>query len=102
MRTTLTIFLSIILIIGFSAGGVSAEIKLTYNNYFPPTHMAAKISAEWCKEVEKRTNGEVKIQHFAGGQLLKAPKVFEGIVQGIADIGFSNLAYTRGRFPEAR
>ncbi len=32
--------------------------------------------------------------------MLPAPKVFEGVVQGIADIGFTNLAYTRGRFPE--
>ncbi|BBO83855.1 C4-dicarboxylate ABC transporter substrate-binding protein [Desulfosarcina ovata subsp. sediminis] len=100
MRTKSVIFLSIILIIGFSAGAVSAKIKLTYNNYFPPTHMTSKMSAEWCKEIEKRTNGEVKIQHFAGGQLLKANKVFEGVVKGIADIGFSNLAYTRGRFQE--
>jgi TRAP-type C4-dicarboxylate transport system substrate-binding protein len=100
MRTTFAIFLSIVLMIGFSAGSVSAKIKLTYNNYLPPTHMASKMSAEWCKEVEKRTNGEVQIQHFAGGQLLKPDKVFEGVVQGIADIGYTNLAYTRGRFPE--
>ncbi|BBO90347.1 hypothetical protein DSCOOX_35270 [Desulfosarcina ovata subsp. ovata] len=32
--------------------------------------------------------------------MLKANKVFEGVVKGIADIGFSNLAYTRGRFQE--
>jgi len=100
MRTKLAIFASIILIIGFSAGVVSAKIKMTYNNYFPPTHMASKITAEWCQEVEKRTNGEVQIQHFAGGQLLQNDKVFDGVVQGIADMGFSNLAYTRGRFPE--
>jgi TRAP-type C4-dicarboxylate transport system substrate-binding protein len=100
MRTKRVIFASIILIIGFSVGVASAKTKLTYNNYFPPTHMTSKMSAAWCQEVEKRTNGEVKIQHFAGGQLLKADKVFEGVVQGIADIGFSNLAYTRGRFPE--
>lgn len=100
MRTKLVIFASIILISGFSTGVVSAKIKMTYNNYFPPTHMASKVSAEWCQEIEKRSNGEVQIQHFAGGQLLQNDKVFDGVVQGIADIGFSNLAYTRGRFPE--
>lgn len=100
MRTRFVIFASIVLIVGFFAGSVSAKIKLTYNNYLPPTHMASKVSEAWCQEVEKRTNGEVKIQHFAGGQLLKPDNVFEGVVQGIADIGFTNLAYTRGRFPE--
>jgi TRAP-type C4-dicarboxylate transport system substrate-binding protein len=100
MRTKFVIFVSVILLVGSFAGSVSAKIKLTYNNYFPPTHMASKMSEEWCQEIEKRTNGEVQFQYFAGGQLLSADKVFEGVVQGIADIGFSNLAYTRGRFPE--
>lgn len=90
---------------GVTCGGIvqvasAAEIKLTYNNYFPPTHRMAKLGAEFCKEIEKRTNGKVKINYFAGGTLLKAPQVFDGVVQGIADIGMTNLAYTRGRFPE--
>lgn len=101
MRTKIAIFLSIIMLSGLFVGTAFAKkIKLTFNNYFPPTHMASKMSAEWCQEIEKRTNGEVQFQHFAGGQLLQADKVFDGVVQGIADVGFSNLAYTRGRFPE--
>lgn len=79
---------------------VGAEIKLTYNNYFPPTHRMAQLGAEFCKEIEKRSNGKVNISYFTGGTLLKAPQVFDGVVQGIADIGMTNLAYTRGRFPE--
>lgn len=92
--------LSFILFIGFSFNSAIAEIKLTFNNYLPPTHVASKISAEFCKEIEKRTNGEVKITHYPGGQLLKPAEVFDGVVNGIADIGFTNQAYTRGRFPE--
>jgi TRAP-type C4-dicarboxylate transport system substrate-binding protein len=84
----------------FLPGIACAKINLTYNTYFPPTHVMAKLSKAWCEEVEKRTDGKVKIQFYAGGQLLQAPKVIDGVTQGIADIGFSNLAYTRGRFPE--
>ncbi|MFH1115026.1 MAG: TRAP transporter substrate-binding protein [Pseudomonadota bacterium] len=78
----------------------SAEIKLTYNNYFPPTHRMAQLGAEFSKEIEKRTNGKVKIAYYAGGTLMKAPQVFDGVAKGVADIGMSNLSYTRGRFPE--
>ena len=92
--------LSFILVLGFSFNSAFAEIKLTFNNYLPPMHVASKLSAEFCKEIEKRTNGEVKITHYPGGQLLKPAEVFEGVVNGIADIGFTNQAYTRGRFPE--
>ena len=39
-------------------------VKLRYSNFFPPVHAISKLSEEWCKEVEKRTNGRVKIVHF--------------------------------------
>lgn len=100
MKKLTVIILSCVIIAGLITGTATAKIKLTFNNYLPPTHIGSVMSDSWCKEIEKRTNGEVKITHYAGGQLLKGPKVYEGVVLGIADIGFSALAYTRGRFPE--
>lgn len=100
MKKKIIITVLFALIAGLSANTAYAKIKLTFNNYFPPTHVASQLSESFCKEIEKRTNGEVVITHYAGGQLLKAPEVYEGVVLGIADIGFSNLAYTRGMFPE--
>ena len=100
MRIKFKIVLPVLFLTLILAGQASAKITLTYNQYFPPTHMASQLSDAWCKEIEKRTNGEVQFQFYAGGQLLKAQQVFDGVVRGIADIGFSNLAYTRGLFPE--
>ncbi len=34
-----------------------------------------------------------------GQTLTKARQVYDGVVEGISDVGFSVLAYTRGRFP---
>jgi TRAP-type C4-dicarboxylate transport system substrate-binding protein len=102
MKRKYLVLLSLILFIGFSfnISPAQAQIKLTFNNYLPPIHVASQLSEAYCKEIEKRTHGEVKITHYAGGQLLKGPEVFQGVVNDIADIGFTNLAYTRGRFPE--
>jgi TRAP-type transport system periplasmic protein len=100
MRPKRVVMAFVVLLIGFTTGTALATINLTYNNYLPPTHIGSKVSEAWCQEIEKRTDGEVKFMHFTGGQLLKGDKVFEGVVQGIADAGFTNLAYTRGRFPE--
>jgi|GEM_PF-59834 len=74
-------------------------IKLTYSNFFPPAHIQSKLSEAWCKEVEKRTNGKVKVEYYPGGTLTKAVQCYDGVVTGQSDIGFSVLAYTRGRFP---
>jgi TRAP-type C4-dicarboxylate transport system substrate-binding protein len=74
-------------------------IKLKYSNFFPPMHKNAVLGAQFCEEIKKRTNGRVEISYFPGGTLTTAPKVFNGVVTGISDIGMSNIGYTRGRFP---
>lgn len=73
--------------------------ELTYANFFPPTHWHVVLANEWAKEIGKRTNGTVKITQFPGGSLAAGPKIYDGVVQGIADIGMSVLSYTVGRFP---
>jgi TRAP-type C4-dicarboxylate transport system substrate-binding protein len=75
------------------------EFKLTYSNFFPPTHIQSQLAESWCKEVESRTNGRVKVEYYPGQTLTKAAQVYDGVVTGMSDIGFSVLAYTRGRFP---
>ncbi|MBU4129262.1 MAG: C4-dicarboxylate ABC transporter substrate-binding protein, partial [Proteobacteria bacterium] len=65
----------------------SAKTQLTYANFFPPTHIQSQLAESWCKEVEKRTNGEITINYFPAGSLTKAPQTYDGVVSGIADIG---------------
>ncbi|MFN2437230.1 MAG: TRAP transporter substrate-binding protein [Desulfotignum sp.] len=79
----------------------SAKTQLTYSNFFPPTHIQSQLAEAWIKEVEARTNGEITINYFPAGTLTKAPQTYDGVVQGIADIGMTVLAYSRGRFPVA-
>ncbi|CCK78555.1 MULTISPECIES: TRAP transporter substrate-binding protein [Desulfobacula] len=86
------------LILGFNA---TAKTQLTYSNFFPPTHFNSQLAESWCREVEKRTNGDVIIKYFPAGTLTKAPQTYDSVVQGIADIGMTVLAYSRGRFTVA-
>jgi TRAP-type C4-dicarboxylate transport system substrate-binding protein len=74
-------------------------IVLTYANFFPPTHVQSQLAEAWIKEIEKRTHGQVKINYFPGGALLKGGQIYDGVLKGIVDIGMSCFAYTRGRFP---
>jgi TRAP-type C4-dicarboxylate transport system substrate-binding protein len=80
-----------------SAGAKS--INLTYSNFFPPTHIQSKLAQQWGEEVGKRTEGRVTITYFPGGTLTKAKQCYDGVVEGLSDIGMSALAYSRGRFP---
>ncbi|MBN1836445.1 MAG: TRAP transporter substrate-binding protein [Spirochaetales bacterium] len=74
-------------------------IELSYSIFFPASHLQAQTAEAWAREVESRTKGRVKITMYAGETLTKAPQVYEGVVNGISDIGMSCFAYTRGRFP---
>ena len=74
-------------------------IRLTYSVFFPPTHFNAILASEWAKDIEKRTDNAVKIDIFAAGSLTKPDLCYQGVVDGVSDIGMSCLAYTRGRFP---
>ena len=102
-RTIFFMFLAICVGLSFSSmGAFNADadtVKLTYSNFFPPGHIQSKLAEAWCKEVEKRTNGEVVVEYYPGQTLTKARQVYDGVVEGLSDVGFSVLAYTRGRFP---
>jgi TRAP-type C4-dicarboxylate transport system substrate-binding protein len=80
--------------------GKKAEvIELSYSIFFPPTHIQCTTAEAWAQEVEKRTAGRVKITLYSGGTLTAAPQCYEGVVNGISDLGMSCFAYTSGRFP---
>jgi TRAP-type C4-dicarboxylate transport system substrate-binding protein len=82
-------------------GAVQAAdpVKLNYSIFFPAPHKNTVLATEWAQEIEKRTNGALKITMFPGGTLTPADKCYDGVVKGISDIGMSVLGYTRGRFP---
>jgi TRAP-type C4-dicarboxylate transport system substrate-binding protein len=73
-------------------------IKLKYSDIFAPAHKNGILAKEWCKEVEKRTNGRVKVTHFPGGTLTPPPQTYDSVVKGIADVGQTLAAYSAGRF----
>lgn len=82
-----------------SATVFAGSVRLTYSNFFPPTHIHSKLAKQWCEMVEERTGGMVVIDYFPGSTLSKAKHNYDGVVEGISDIGMSCLAYSRGRFP---
>ena len=101
MKKNLALVVSVVaLSVLISSFASAAEvIKLKFANFFPPMHMNSQIMVKYCEELNKKLAGKVEITHYAGGTLLTAPKMAAGVASGIADIGLSHVAYTRGRFP---
>lgn len=103
MRSRVTMVGRLILVLGFLLClGLPVDVgavTLTYSDIFPATHANSKQAASWCKEVEKRTGGKVKITYYPGQSLTKGAECYDGVVSGLSDLGQSVLQYTRGRFP---
>ena len=85
-----------------SAAPVNAQQKtvtLNYSNMLPAPHKISQLSEEYCREIEKRTNGGVKITMFHGGTLTPATQAYDGVVNGLSDLAMGVFSYHRGRFP---
>jgi TRAP-type C4-dicarboxylate transport system substrate-binding protein len=81
-------------------GAPSGEtIELKVASYLPAPAIHSLLLEEFCNELVERTNGQVQVDYYAGGSLLTAEAIFDGVIDGVADIGFSHVYYTPGRMP---
>ena len=77
----------------------AADVTLSYANFPPASTFVCVQMERWKEEVEKRTNGAVKVDTYPGGTLLNARNMLRGVRMGQADIGCVSLAYHPGVFP---
>lgn len=68
-------------------------IVLKKADFQPFNNTRARLSKAWAEDVEKRTQGRVKIEYFPAETLLKAAEMFEGTRAGVTDIGIWVQAY---------
>jgi len=100
---TLMVVMALVFLSGCSTSqppDKAAAVELKLAHFFPSTHPAEnELVQPWAKAIEEATNGQVKITSYPSNTLLPADAVYDGVVDGIADIGLSCFSYTGGRFP---
>jgi TRAP-type C4-dicarboxylate transport system substrate-binding protein len=75
-------------------------IELTFAGFMPANSPFEKeIMPAFVKEVEAATGGRVKIIAYPGGTLLEGGKIFDGVIEGSADMGHESLSWVEGRLP---
>ena len=75
-------------------------VTLRLHQFLPPqATIPAKAIAPWIKKIEAESNGRIKIQMYSAMQLGGTPpQLFDQARDGIADITWTVLGYTPGRF----
>lgn len=82
-----------------STSALADNINLSYAFFAPAQTFPAVQMEHWAKELNERTDGQVNVNTFPGGTLLTAANMFDGVLNGVADIGLSATSYEPGRFP---
>lgn len=96
------IFSAVILFVFSVPAFADKPINLRLSSFLPSGHfMNVKIIKPWIADIEKRTNGKVKIKVYAGGALGKPQEQYGMAARGVADITWGILAYSPGKFPLA-
>ncbi|MCS7280505.1 MAG: TRAP transporter substrate-binding protein [Desulfobacterota bacterium] len=89
------LLLCFLLFINTSSG---VELKLAH--FVPTSHaMHAELIEPWAKEVERLTEGRVKITIYPNATLAKPADLYDSVVTGVAEIIYTLPSYTAGKFP---
>jgi TRAP-type transport system periplasmic protein len=80
-----------------AAAPTFANTTLTVSNWVPAGHPVAVAVTKWTQDVEKATAGRVKFQTLP--KAVATPQAhYNAIRDGLADVSFTVLGYTPGRF----
>jgi len=57
---------------------------------------------DFCKKVDEMSDGRLKIQHFAAGELIPALEGFDAVVKGMVEMNAANAYFWAGKIPAAQ
>lgn len=103
MKTMKAATTSALLVLGLACSWPSvaqeASITLRYSNMFPSSDPLSIVAEDWGKEVEKRTEGAVRVKYYPASTLTPPSQTYESVVKGVVDVGNALMGYSKGRFP---
>ncbi len=85
-----------------TAGAWAQEVTLNLHQLLPmQATIPAKAITPWIEKVEAESGGRIKIEHFPSMQLGGSPpELYDQAADGVADIIWTVIGYTPGRFPK--
>ena len=90
--------------LAFGMGATSAvaqDVTLTLHQFLPAQANVPKLILDvWAKDIEAASDGRIKVDQFPSMQLGgRPPELIDQAIDGVADIVWTVVGYTPGRFP---
>ena len=85
---------------GTATSVLAQEVTLRLHQFLPPqATIPSKVIAPWIQKIEAESKGRIKIQMYSAMQLGGTPpQLYDQARDGVADITWTVLGYTPGRF----
>ncbi|MGQ7846119.1 TRAP transporter substrate-binding protein [Granulosicoccus sp. 3-233] len=92
--------LSSLTLVGAS-NAVAADVTLRMHQFLPAQANVPKLILDvWADDIEEASGGRIEIQRFPSMQLGgKPPELIDQAIDGVADIVWTVVGYTPGRYP---
>ena len=80
---------------------MAQEVTLRMHQFLPPQANVPKLVLDvWADKVEAASEGRIKVERFPSMQLGgRPPELIDQAIDGVADIVWTVVGYTPGRFP---
>lgn len=77
------------------------EVTIKLHHFLPPQANVPKLVLDvWADNVEKDSEGRIKVERYPSMQLGgKPPELMDQAIDGVADVVWTVVGYTPGRFP---
>jgi TRAP-type transport system periplasmic protein len=100
MWVMLPVFL---MLVAWSPARLSAQetYSLRLTNPLQQESLVSIALENWGKELEKRTNGRMKVKYYPNATLAPMQQQYDAVVKGIAEVGMHIFGNTMGRFPQS-
>lgn len=84
-----------------ATSALAQEVTLKLHQFLPPQANVPKLVLDvWADNVEKDSGGRIKVDRYPAMQLGgKPPELMDQAIDGVADVVWTVVGYTPGRFP---
>lgn len=84
-----------------ASGAMAQEVTLKLHQFLPAQANVPKLVLDvWADKVEAASDGKIKVDRFPSMQLGgKPPELLDQAIDGVADVVWTVVGYTPGRFP---
>ncbi|MCO5073170.1 MAG: TRAP transporter substrate-binding protein [Rhizobiaceae bacterium] len=99
MKSLVTLLAGACIAVITGTAAMAETVVLRYSNWLPPTfHIHQKVLYPYFEEIEKITEGRVRVE-LSAGPLGPPPRNYQMVADGVAGIVWSLHGYTPGTFP---